>query len=254
MAVENENYQFDILEYAVNQYLDELLPCSDRDALNVIANKSNELVWKIATEIYKESGHQIDFASIKNLLCLRSNLLENQIAEEIRAKADLDARRLSKKAEKERFRKEKEIANAKAKAKLEAERSEQTDKQQKLDREQREKESKKLQAFKRANPDINSNYESTDIFIRVKNTIANQLEIDREIIKFNTYIMKDLRADELDNLEIVMAIEEEFDIEILDEDLSSCEYKIMVSRCYSSCFSYEDWNLEKMFYLVVQKI
>ena len=254
MAIENINYQFEILEYAVNQYLDELLPCNDRDSLNVIANKSNEIVWKIATEIYKESGHQIDFASIKDLLDLRSNLLENQIAEEIRAKADLDARRLSKKAEKERFRKEKEIANAKAKAKLEAKKSEQSDKQQELDREQREKESKKLQAFKRANPDINSNYETTDIFIRIKNIIANYLEIDGKIIKFNTYIMKDLEADELDNLEIVMAIEEEFDIEISDEDIPSCEYKFMVSRDYSSCLSFGDWNVKKMFYLIVQKI
>ncbi len=66
--------------------------------------------------------------------------------------------------------------------------------------------------------------------------------------------MKDLGADELDNLEIVMAIEEEFNIEISDDDISSCEYRIEVSMGYSSYSSFADWNIEKIFYLVVQKI
>ena len=251
MAIENHNYKSDILEYAVNQHLNKLLPDDNEDALNVIANQSKDLVWRIATDIYQESGHQIDFAFIKNLLYLRSNLLENKIAEEIRAKADLDARRLFKKAKKERLKKEQKIASAKVKA----ERLEQTTRQKKLDRERREKESKQLQAFKQINPEIDSNYESSNVFIRIKNTIANQLEIGRETIRFNTYIMKDLGADEWDNLEIVMAIEEEFDIEISDDDIPSCEYKAMVSMgSYSSFSSNEDWNIEKMFYLVVQKI
>ena len=77
--------------------------------------------------------------------------------------------------------------------------------------------------------------------------------------------MKDLGADELDILEIVMAIEEEFDIEIPDDDIPlpssfpSLKYAssftwVKVSEPDHSCSSYEDWNIEKMFYLVVQKI
>lgn len=261
MAIENQSCQFDILEYAVNKCLDKLLPCINEDALSTIANQRNDLVWRIATEIYQESGHQIDFASINNILDLRSNLLENQIAEEQRDKADLEARRLFKKAEKERLREEQEIASTKAKAKLEVQKVEQIAKQKELDRERKEKELKKLQAFKQANPEINKRDEDFDIFIRIRNTIADQLEIDQKIIKFNSYIMKDLGADELDILEIVMAIEEEFDIEISDDDipLPSLKYAssftwVKVSEPDHSSSSYEDWNIEKMFYLVVQKI
>ncbi|MBW4536729.1 MAG: acyl carrier protein [Pleurocapsa minor HA4230-MV1] len=254
MSIENQNYQFEILEYAVNQHLDKLLSCSDKkDALNVILNQSKDLIWKIATEIYNESGHKIDFAFIKNLLDQRSNLLENRIGEEQKAKADLEARRLFKKAEKERFREEQRVASIKATAKLKDQKIEQIAKQKELDRERRERESKQLQAFKQANSEINSNYESSDIFIRIGNTIADQLEINQKTIKFNSYIMKDLGADELDNIEIVMAIEEEFDIEITDDDIPSCK-SIKVSPYDYSCSSYEDWNIEKMFYLVVQKI
>lgn len=263
MNIENQNYQFDILEYAVNKCLDKLLPCINEDALSAIANQRNDLVWRIATEIYKESGHQIDFASINNILDLRSNLLENQIAEEQRDKADLEDRRFFKKAEKERLREEQEIASTKAKAKLEVQKIEQIAKQKELDRERKEKELKKLQAFKQANPEIDKRYECFDIFIRIRNITADQLEIDQKIIKFNSYIMKDLGADELDIIEFVMAIEEEFDIEISDDDIPSPSFKfeyassftrVKVSEPDHSCSSYEDWNIEKMFYLVVQKI
>ena len=260
MTVENQNYQSNILEYAVNNCLDKLLPEGNEDALSVITNQSNELVWRIATEIHKESGHQIDFASIENILDRKSNLLENNIIEEQRAKANLKAIRLFKKAEKKRIRKEKEIADAKAREKLEAERLEQIVKQKKLDKERKEKEYKRLLGFKQVNIKINDNYESFDVFIRISNIIADFLQIDRETIKFNTYIMKDLGADELENLEIVMAIEEEFDIEISDDDIPSYKYE-NTSPCSSSRFitlissysSYEDWNIEKIFYLVVQK-
>jgi hypothetical protein len=108
MSIENQNYKLDILEYAANQHLDKLLSCSDKDALNVILNQSKDLIWKIATEIYNESGHKIDFAFIKNLLDQRSTLLKTRIGEEQRAKADLEARRLFKEAEKERLRAERE--------------------------------------------------------------------------------------------------------------------------------------------------
>jgi acyl carrier protein len=56
-------------------------------------------------------------------------------------------------------------------------------------------------------------------FERVKNIIINTLEIDEvEIITMETSIMDDLDADSLDVVEVMMALEDEFDIEIPDED------------------------------------
>jgi len=56
------------------------------------------------------------------------------------------------------------------------------------------------------------------IFEKVKSIIADQLQVDEASIKPETSLMKDLEADSLDAVEIIMAIETEYDIEIPDED------------------------------------
>lgn len=57
------------------------------------------------------------------------------------------------------------------------------------------------------------------IFDKVKAIIAEQLGVDDiESIKNETSLMKDLEADSLDAVEIMMALEDEFEIEIPDED------------------------------------
>ena len=56
------------------------------------------------------------------------------------------------------------------------------------------------------------------VFDRIKELIVDQLGIDDAEITMNTNLMKDLEADSLDAVEIIMAIEDEFDIEIPDEE------------------------------------
>lgn len=53
---------------------------------------------------------------------------------------------------------------------------------------------------------------------RVKDIIAEQLGVKKEEIKPESSFVDDLGADSLDTVEIVMALEEEFGIEIPDED------------------------------------
>jgi len=48
--------------------------------------------------------------------------------------------------------------------------------------------------------------------------IANQLQIDEDQVKSDASFMDDLGADSLDTVELIMALEEEFDIEIPDSD------------------------------------
>lgn len=55
-------------------------------------------------------------------------------------------------------------------------------------------------------------------FDRIKDIIADQLGVEVEDVKMETHLMKDLEADSLDAVEIIMAIEEEYDIEIPDEE------------------------------------
>ena len=56
------------------------------------------------------------------------------------------------------------------------------------------------------------------IFDKIKEIIAEQLGVEEDVITMETNLMKDLEADSLDAVEIIMAIEDEYDIEIPDED------------------------------------
>jgi acyl carrier protein len=53
---------------------------------------------------------------------------------------------------------------------------------------------------------------------RVKTIIAEQLGVKKDEIKPESSFIDDLGADSLDTVEVVMALEEEFGIEIPDED------------------------------------
>ena len=53
---------------------------------------------------------------------------------------------------------------------------------------------------------------------RVKQIVAEQLGVDEDQVTNEASFMEDLGADSLDTVELVMALEEEFDIEIPDED------------------------------------
>ncbi len=56
------------------------------------------------------------------------------------------------------------------------------------------------------------------IFEKIKEIIVEQLSVDESMVALETNLMKDLEADSLDAVEIIMAIEEEYDIEIPDEE------------------------------------
>jgi len=53
---------------------------------------------------------------------------------------------------------------------------------------------------------------------RVKKIVSDQLGKDVEDIQSDSSFVDDLGADSLDTVELVMALEEEFDLEIADED------------------------------------
>ena len=55
------------------------------------------------------------------------------------------------------------------------------------------------------------------IFEKVRDILADQLEIDPETITMDTNLLEDLEADSLDFVELVTSIEDEFDIVITDE-------------------------------------
>ena len=53
---------------------------------------------------------------------------------------------------------------------------------------------------------------------KVKDIIVDQLGVDEKQVTLEASFVDDLGADSLDTVELVMALEEEFDIEIPDEE------------------------------------
>ena len=56
------------------------------------------------------------------------------------------------------------------------------------------------------------------VFDKIKDIIIDQLQVEESAIDMDTNIIKDLSADSLDAVEIIMAIEDEFGIEIPDDE------------------------------------
>ena len=54
---------------------------------------------------------------------------------------------------------------------------------------------------------------------KMKEMIADQLGVEEEIVTMEASFKDDLDADSLDLFELVMALEEEYDVEIPSEDL-----------------------------------
>ncbi|MBR4554493.1 MAG: acyl carrier protein [Ruminococcus sp.] len=59
------------------------------------------------------------------------------------------------------------------------------------------------------------------IFDRICQIIAEQLDIEADSIRMDSSIQDDLNADSLDVMEVAMAVGDEYDIEITEEELEN---------------------------------
>ena len=57
-----------------------------------------------------------------------------------------------------------------------------------------------------------------DVLARLKEIIIDRLDVEEEQIRPEASFVEDLGADSLDLTELIMAMEEEFGVEIADED------------------------------------
>ena len=62
-----------------------------------------------------------------------------------------------------------------------------------------------------------------DVQQKVVDLIVDQLGVDADSVTADAHFIDDLGADSLDTVELVMAFEEEFDLEIPDEDAEKLE-------------------------------
>jgi acyl carrier protein len=66
--------------------------------------------------------------------------------------------------------------------------------------------------------EVNLKMSSEEIFDKVKEIIVEQLGVAENTVTMEASFIDDLGADSLDIVELIMALEEEFDLEIPDAD------------------------------------
>ncbi|MCF6461044.1 acyl carrier protein [Clostridium sp. Cult3] len=57
------------------------------------------------------------------------------------------------------------------------------------------------------------------VYEKIKMMISNQFNIDEDDITMDTSFRKDLGADSIDLVELIMALEDEFDLEVEDDEV-----------------------------------
>jgi len=56
------------------------------------------------------------------------------------------------------------------------------------------------------------------VFEKVRSIICDQLELDEDDVTMNSNLLEDLGADSLDLVDLVMSLEDEFSLEVPDEE------------------------------------
>ena len=59
------------------------------------------------------------------------------------------------------------------------------------------------------------------VFEKIRDILCNQFDVDEDSVTLSTRISEDLGADSLDAVDMLMSLEDEFDVEIPDEEIEN---------------------------------
>lgn len=59
------------------------------------------------------------------------------------------------------------------------------------------------------------------VFEKLKSILVNQLDLEEDVVTPDALIVEDLGADSLDIVDLIMSLEEEFDVEIPDDQIEN---------------------------------
>ncbi|MBE9201499.1 MULTISPECIES: acyl carrier protein [unclassified Nodularia (in: cyanobacteria)] len=183
MNKNHQEYELNILKKVINEHLDKSIPVTE-EGLNHLLSHHDNTIWNITTKIYSQSGYKVEFTFIRDVVNSWIEVLKKRIAAE---KATAYKRLQLPKIEQA---KQSEIARI---------------------------EKAKLAELSRIS--------ISDLFLKVKPMISEafRLELDKvtlitPIKNFKWSWSGEGNAEDLYFCELIMEIEEKFDIEIPDED------------------------------------
>jgi len=177
----DKGYELKVLKMVANKYLDETLSATEESLKALEANR-DQVVWELATRIYSQSGHKVELSTLRDVVNSRIGVVKYQLAAEKERMAE-QARRVTeeKAAEEAGLRDEITIIMG----------------------------------------ELGIDESQAKIFVKVRKILSEQLEVDENEVTLDSHIITDLNADELDTVELAMALEEEFDIEIPEQLLGT---------------------------------
>lgn len=65
--------------------------------------------------------------------------------------------------------------------------------------------------------------EESEILAKIREVVAEKLDVDKDDVTESAHFVDDLGADSLDVVELIMGLEDEFDLEISDEKAEELE-------------------------------
>ncbi len=178
MSEVDKGYELKVLKMVANKYLDETLSATEESLKALEANR-DQVVWELATRIYSQSGHKVELSTLRDVVDSRIKVVKYQLAAEKEHMAE-QARRIAEEKAAEEASLRDEITSIMGELGIEE--------------------------------------SQANIFVKVRKIVSEQLEVDESEVTLDRHISNDLNADELHTVELAMALEEEFDIEI-PEDL-----------------------------------
>jgi acyl carrier protein len=187
-------YESKVLKMMLNKYLDESTLITE-ESLSALEVNHDQVVWNLATRIYSQSGHKVELSTVRDIVNSRIGAMKYQLA-----------------AEKERIAEQaRHVAEQKAQQAAEEARC------------VAEQKAAEAAYLRDALAECGGNELKAQIFVRIREIISEQLSVDKNGITLDSHISHNLLADECDTVELSMALEEEFDVEIPDDMLGSAK-------------------------------
>jgi acyl carrier protein len=179
----DKGYELEMLRMVINKHLDESASFT-RKKLDEFETKRDQFVWDLATKIYQQSGHKVELNFVRDIVNSRIRTIKSQLTEEERRVAE-------QKAQETAAKKACHVA---------------------------ESDPQFLAQVTDALGKFGGNEYKAKIFIKVRKIISEHLSVEESEVNLDSHLSNHLNADELDLIELVLALEEKFDIEISDED------------------------------------
>jgi len=202
----NDAYGRSLLKTISAQFLDEIIS-SDKASPAMLHSKRDQIVWEIATKIYQQSGHTAQFTLVRDVVDARVQRIMQQQSVAKTNLADQSAQSTELHSNPDSQCNPTNLKNAPSPETPTIRREPPKPLTPEM-----------LEEVRRMTDKFGGDQHKAQIFVQVRDVICEQLSVEESEVTLDSHLSNHLGGDGLDLIELVLALEEEFDIEISDEE------------------------------------